>query len=159
LSRAGTLANRGHVEIARGIVNLRRGELDRAERTLDHASETVSGIPAHWAILHAALADLRTKQGRAGEARSLAEDAVRRFDEVCSTCAGILDPYFRRVQIEALEAAGDHQGARVALAKAHSLIVAQAAKITDPEIRESFLKNVPERAHILELARARLALE
>jgi hypothetical protein len=58
----------------------------------------------------------------------------------------------RLTHARALEATGDHGEARIRLASARAQILATAARIEDPEIRRSFLRDVPENARTLALA-------
>ena len=55
----------------------------------------------------------------------------------------------RLVYADALHAAGDHTGARVAIASARAELLADAAKIGDPLMRETYLTRVVENRAIL----------
>lgn len=63
----------------------------------------------------------------------------------------------RLVHAEALSATGDGDAARAAIADARDRLLAAAARIDDPALRDSFLHNVPENARTLARARAWLA--
>jgi hypothetical protein len=54
--------------------------------------------------------------------------------------------------VEVLVARGDRDAARARLVEARAQLAAQAAKITDDELRATFLSNVPENARTLALA-------
>jgi hypothetical protein len=64
------------------------------------------------------------------------------------------DALVRLTYAEALEAAGQHEPARKAIAEARDAIAWRASKIDDPALRTSFLEKVPENARTLELAAA-----
>jgi tetratricopeptide (TPR) repeat protein len=58
----------------------------------------------------------------------------------------------RLVLVEALEALGDHEGARTALASARDRLLAIARWIYDEPLRQSFLEAVPWNARLLALS-------
>jgi eukaryotic-like serine/threonine-protein kinase len=62
----------------------------------------------------------------------------------------------RLVHTRALEAIGEDSAARAALIAARDRLLARAAKIADPALREGFLRAVPDNARTLAVARARL---
>jgi hypothetical protein len=96
------------------------------------------------------LASVRLAQGRAEDALSLAEQAMR--EHKARGSFGLKGAVSRLVYAEALDAAGDRERAREALDPARERLLATAAKIDDPDLRRSFLENVPENARTLELA-------
>ena len=55
--------------------------------------------------------------------------------------------------MEALEACGKHDEARLAIEVARSRLLDRAARITDSDRRASFLRNVPSVARTMDLAR------
>jgi eukaryotic-like serine/threonine-protein kinase len=98
----------------------------------------------------AVLAAARLAQGEAVEAlpsARLAMDLLISLGEIEEGGA-----YIHVTWAEALAANGDPAAARAAIAEARDQLVAQAAKIADPELRASFLENVPENARTLALA-------
>jgi hypothetical protein len=58
----------------------------------------------------------------------------------------------RLVHAEALWALGDEGGARAAIRKARSSLLAQACAMDDCQLRQCFLENVPENARTIALA-------
>jgi hypothetical protein len=61
--------------------------------------------------------------------------------------------YLPLIHAGALEATGDHEGARAVIAAARLDLLARADAIGDPAYRRSFLENVPENARTLSRAR------
>ena len=58
------------------------------------------------------------------------------------------------VHAETLFAAGQDARASAALAAARERLLDRAARVDDPELRDSFLQRIPENARILQLADA-----
>jgi hypothetical protein len=63
------------------------------------------------------------------------------------------ESYVRLTYAEALDATGDRDAAREAIATARVRILERAAMIHDPRWKESFLERVRENARTLELAK------
>jgi hypothetical protein len=74
--------------------------------------------------------------------------------ESSAVCAFFRGAFLRLVHAECLEAAGDHEAAKVAISSARAHVLGNAAKIGDLEVRRCFLEEVPENRQTLELARA-----
>jgi hypothetical protein len=129
----------------------RAGDLEGAQRELDIALGMATPLERPGVL--ATLSMLRLAQGRAGEALAAAEDAVSRCTAMggCGMFRGALA---RLAHAEALDATGDRDAARRAIADARTHLLAIADKICDPAYRQSFLDNVPENARTLALARA-----
>ncbi|HWO19099.1 MAG TPA: protein kinase [Kofleriaceae bacterium] len=129
----------------------RRGDLDAADRELDAALERLG--PLEQAAALGTRAALRLAQGRAEDARAVAEDAVARCAAMggCGMFRGAL---VRLAHAEALHATGARAAAREAITEARARLLAIADRIGDPEYRRSFLEEVPENARTLALARA-----
>ncbi|MDC3960275.1 protein kinase, partial [Polyangium jinanense] len=130
---------------------LRTGDLDAAEREARAAKELAGTTPWRTAA-EARLAAILLRQQRADEALRLTEDAVTQYD--ASGGIGLHDMYLRLTHAEALHATGHHARARTVLLEVRDLLLSRAAKVQDPELRRSFLENVPENARILALAAA-----
>jgi tetratricopeptide (TPR) repeat protein len=101
------------------------------------------------ALAEILLADQRTDEAleaaRAALALVPAAEGGRRLDSA--------EARARLVHVEALAAAGDHAGARTALAEARGRLLTRAAALGDTVLRRSFLEGVPEHARTLDLAR------
>ncbi|WP_438001037.1 protein kinase [Sorangium sp. So ce185] len=129
-----------------------RGDLEAAEREALTALGMPSTTPGERAVLKRTLAAVRLAQGRVAEALADAEEAMAGYEALRMFFAkGSLA---RLIHAEALMAAGDQQRALAALAEARARLLANAAKIGDPELRRSFLEDIREHARTLELARA-----
>ena len=112
--------------------------------------EDVEAFPRARATAGAVLADARLHQGRAADALEAAKASMELRGSLQHRDDG--DALIRVVYAEALDAAGDHEGARAAGKAAREDLLARAEKITDPTLRKSFLSGVPEHARTLALA-------
>ncbi|MDC3958980.1 protein kinase domain-containing protein [Polyangium jinanense] len=130
----------------------RSGAYQEAEREAREAIEQLAATPSERSVAMATLACILLQQGRAAEARSLTEEAVAKRKEIGTT--GLFETFVQLTHAEALRATGDLARARTVLSEARARLLAQAAKIEDPELRRSFLENVPENAQIFALADA-----
>jgi tetratricopeptide (TPR) repeat protein len=130
------------------------GDAIRAER--ESRSLLDEPAPAHHrAYAFAVLSAAAAAQGRPAEALEAAQQAMELL-----TVAGELEEgewLLRLAQAEALLATGDTGGATAALAKARDRLLARASKITDADLRRSYLERVPENARLLSLAEQLLA--
>lgn len=99
-------------------------------------------------VLALALA-ARAELGRGDPAAALAHatESQRLLEELGSIEDG--DALARLVWVEALEASGRVAEAREALERARARLRERADKISDPELRRSFLENVPEHRETL----------
>ncbi len=68
-------------------------------------------------------------------------------------CGFFRGAFLRLVHVRCLDAAGDRDAAKVAIAAARARLLAIADKITSPKYCQSFLEVVPEKRRTLELAR------
>jgi len=174
---AGTLADRGALEEAYEVVSqnlaawqarglrmyegqgrrvladvlVRRGEFAAAEREARTALELLTFQPLDHMAATATLAAAYLAQGRAAEALAAAADAMQQYEALGAF--GFRGAYARLVHVEALEATGDHAGARRALSVACDRLGIQAAKIGDLTWRRRFLEDLPENVRTLALAR------
>ena len=108
--------------------------------------------PAVRAYARALVADVRLAEARSAEALAEARTAM----EILGGLEGIEEgeALIRVVHAEALAATGDGDGARAAIGEARDRLLARAARVVDPALRESLLSRVPENARTLALARA-----
>lgn len=106
----------------------------------------------------AVLACIRLAQGRAGEAREISERALSRARS-SGIGHAIRHGMLLLVHAEALHALGDHDAACQTIREAREDLRRRAAKIPDPEVRRSFLDNIPDHRRTLELARLWLGEE
>ncbi|MBK9261449.1 MAG: protein kinase [Polyangiaceae bacterium] len=129
--------------------------LDEAEQALVDVGDPASMIPCMRASHLSLRAKLRRRQGRLEDAADLAALAV---------VQGKLGPRFhygdnpfllRHAVI--LHELGHEKAARSVLAEARDDLLARAEKIPDPDIKRTFLENVPHNRRTLELAREWLA--
>ena len=127
-----------------GIVNLRAGDLDQA---VDCASEALT-MRRELDLVLWTTADLTTLAA----AQLATGDTAQALDYVCKAL-DILDgcggegpespqrDYYTCYQV--LTAIGNRDYARGALQSAYDLVTARADKISDPDLRQSFLARVP----------------
>ena len=90
--------------------------------------------------------------GRIAEARALADAGLTEAERIDGI--GFAEVRLRVAAAEARHAAGDGDGACVALRSALDHIVARADRITDPAWRASYLGRVPDNLRARELADA-----
>jgi hypothetical protein len=131
----------------------RAGALDEAEREALAALSLFAAAPVDHVGATATLAAVHLAQGRTAEALARAEDAMARYRAI-GACGFFRGGFASLVHAEALHAAGDRARAREAIAAARARIATIAARIPDPDLRESFLTRVPENLRALALARA-----
>jgi len=142
---------RGHWALAE--VLRRAGELDGAHAEIEAALailRTASPLDMPGAL--ATFAAVHLARGKTAEARAAAEEGLAQY-EAMAACGFFRGAFVRLVHAECLEAAGDHEAAKAAIASARDRLFAIAAKIGDPEYHKSFLESVPENRRTLELAR------
>ena len=134
-------------------VALAEGNAQEAER---HAREAcallqpflIYRVPARQVLGTALLA-----LGRAEEARRTAEEGVEELVRTASQ--GFYAVGIHQVLAEACFAVGDGEAGERALREATRLVQLRAADIPEPAVRERFLRQVPENARTLALARER----
>ncbi|AUX42432.1 uncharacterized protein SOCE26_038640 [Sorangium cellulosum] len=135
-----------------GEVLCRAGELEEAGRELDAALALLSessriDVPG----VLSTRAALCLRQGRAAEALAAAEDGLSRH-KALGACGFFRGARLRLVHAECLEAAGQRDAAREAIARARDRLLCVAEEIADPGYRQSFLEQVPENRRTIELA-------
>jgi eukaryotic-like serine/threonine-protein kinase len=126
------------------------GMLREAHRAVEIAPEGSSAQVFAMATLAAA----HIGSGQPDQAVEIGRRAMDLFLELGGVESG--EAAIRLTYGEALQAAGEREGARAALASARDSLLERAAKIRDIGRRETFLTNVPENARTLALARALL---
>jgi eukaryotic-like serine/threonine-protein kinase len=126
-------------------------ELARAEQETLAAMETFGLTPPLRAYALAVLGRIRLTGGAPESAEAHAREAMGILDALGGIEEG--ESYVRLTFAEALDANGDHDAAREAIATARVRILERAAMIHDPAWKSSFLESVRENARTLELAR------
>ena len=131
-----------------------KGELPEAEA---HAREACALLMPllvpHRVYVRTVLSAVLLAQGRATEAREVAELGVRDLEQMRSQ--GMFAVAIHLALVEACFAQGDTQAGEAALRDALRCVQARASDIPEAAARERFLRQVPENARTLELARQR----
>ncbi|HEY6560924.1 MAG TPA: protein kinase [Polyangiaceae bacterium] len=149
-------AQQDHRGAAFTHICLARLYLDRAEYARAEAQARVAAserdVPASLrAYAVGILAAALLAERRVTDALRAASEAFQLLD-VPSGLHDHGDAFVRLVYAEALFAAGQEAHASAALSSARERLMDRAARVDDPELRESFLSRVPENARILQLA-------
>ncbi|MDB4934680.1 MAG: Adenylate cyclase [Labilithrix sp.] len=141
----------GAARLYRALFLSMDAQLDVAEREMLAAIEAFGLTPPLRAYALAVLGRIRLT----GSAPERAEPAAREAMDVLDSLGGVEEgeSYVRLTFAEALDANGDHDAAREAIATARVRILERAAMIHDPSWKDSFLERVRENARTLELAR------
>ncbi|MBS2015084.1 MAG: protein kinase [Deltaproteobacteria bacterium] len=126
-------------------------QLTRAELETVAAIEVAGVTPPLRAYALAVLGRIHLRGSAPDRAEAPAREAMTVLDALGGVEEG--ESYVRLTFAEALEAAGDHDGACDAIATARVRILERAAMIRDPLWKDSFLERVRENARTLELAR------
>lgn len=148
----GDILIEGWSRIYLATILLRAGDLETAEAEARSATKLVGDTSPYQASARAALGEALLAQGRVEEAFDEARAAMALLDMLGKVEEG--EAQIRLVCAKALAATGDHAAARAAISEARSRLLAAANRIDDRALRESFLRNVPEHALTLALARA-----
>ncbi|WP_437875275.1 serine/threonine-protein kinase [Sorangium sp. So ce513] len=138
----------GRLQLAR--VLLLAGEPALAEEAARAAEALARAAPERLPAAMAARARALLELGRAGEALAATTEALSLLESDRHEEEGFL---VRLVHAEALAAAGQTAEARGAIALARNGLLVRAGRISDPAWRERFLRDVPDHARILALAR------
>jgi eukaryotic-like serine/threonine-protein kinase len=134
-----------------GDVLRRLNRLSEAEREALAALDLLGRSAPERAVMMATLAATVLAQGRPAEALASAEGAMAELEELGGFA--FKGAFVHLVHAEALHAAGKDADAAEKIAAARERLLAQAGKIADSALEQSFLENVPENARTLELAR------
>ncbi len=123
-----------------------------AEREVNVALEQIGVTPPLRAFGLALLAGIHLQNGRADRADGPARESLSVLEELGGVEEG--EAYIRLTYAEALDAVGEHDAAREAIATARVRILERTAMIQDPQWKDTFLQQVWENSRTLELARA-----
>jgi tetratricopeptide (TPR) repeat protein len=135
-----------------GMIHALAGDPAGAEREARRVLGA-EGVPSSFRPLAVGvLAGAALAQGRLAEGLAAAEEAMDLLRALQGLEEG--EPGVRLVHAEALVANGKRDEARRALDEARTRLLARAELISEPELRKSFLENVPEHARTLALAAA-----
>jgi tetratricopeptide (TPR) repeat protein len=129
------------------------GELARAEKRAREACELLASLPPFIPLAQWMVGTLVLLQGRVGEAREVATRALRHPEALGGR--GVAQVGLLQVLADACFAEGDTEEGDKALRQALRCMRSRAAEITDETVRERYLRQVPENARVLELARQR----
>lgn len=127
----------------------RQGELDLAEREALAARKLLDVAVLDAAAAGTTLAAVQLAQGRAREALGTVEATMGFYESL--RAFGFKGGFARLVYAEALLATGEVEAASAMLSAGRERLLAEAARVTDPKMRRSFLRSVPEHARTLEL--------
>ena len=141
----------GAARLYRALFLTMDAQLDRAEQETQAAIEAFGLTPPLRAYALAVLGRIRLTSSTPRRAEAPAREAMEVLDALGGVEEG--ESYVRLTFAEALEAAGDREAARDAIATARVRIMERAAMIHDPIWKDSFLERVRENARTLELAR------
>ncbi|MDC3958981.1 serine/threonine-protein kinase [Polyangium jinanense] len=142
----------GRIRWTLSYVFWRLGEHGKAEREARIAIGYLAPTSPMRAAALATLAEALLGLGRAPEALGIAKEAIAVRGGLGAF--GLYDAFVHLTYAKALRATGDLARARTVLFEARARLLSQATKIGDPELRKSFLENVPENAEIFALADA-----
>ncbi len=141
----------GHALLAR--MTAAGGALREAESHAHQACELLVSLPVYVVYARNVLSTILLAQERAAEAREVAELGVQELERMGSQGVYAVGMYLALAK--ACFAHGDASAGEGALRKALRCVRARASDIPEPEARERFLRQVPENARTLELARQR----
>ncbi|AUX34505.1 MULTISPECIES: serine/threonine-protein kinase [Sorangium] len=127
------------------------GDLEAAEREARSAIALLESAPTLGVQAIAVLVRALLGLGRTDEAMRAAAEASAQLSEFGTLEEG--EPFVRLTYAEALAASGRRAEASAAIASARDALLARAEKLSDPTWRERFLRDVPDNARTLELAR------
>jgi len=126
-------------------------DLERAERDVKLALEQTGATPPLRAYGLAILAGAHLKSGRPDRAEAPAREALQLLETLGGVEEG--EAFIRLTYAESLDAIGDHDGARGAIATARVRILERTAMIQDAQWKDTFVERVRENFRTLELAR------
>jgi tetratricopeptide (TPR) repeat protein len=145
----GVRVDEGRGRWALAEVLRRQGELELAEREALAARKLLGVAVLDEAAAATTLAAVQLAQGRAKEALGTVEATMGLYEAL--RAFGFKGGFARLVYAEALLATGEVEAASAALSASRERLLAEAARVTDPKMRRSFLRSVPEHARTLEL--------
>jgi tetratricopeptide (TPR) repeat protein len=153
----GDLRMEGGSLVYLALVDLAAGDLDRARQDAQRAAEVLAAVPPGLSYALATLAEVELARGDAAAALEAAGRAMRLCEQLGEIEEG--EAAVRLAWAEALAANGRTEDALAAWSGAEARLLARAAHISDPILRQCFLENVPENARTLERAAASRASE
>jgi tetratricopeptide (TPR) repeat protein len=143
----------GVAQLAKAKAALGGGDVAEAETRASKACELLAPFPFHQGVARTVLTGVLLAQGRAAEAREVATLGVRQLERSDSEGAEAVG--LRLALAEACLAEGDTQAGEAALRGALQCLRTRSEDLPDAAARERFLRQVPENARVLELARQR----
>jgi eukaryotic-like serine/threonine-protein kinase len=155
IALARTHANRRMESAARiylAFILTLTGDHERAAAEARAVADDPTAVRSMRAYAQATLAEVHQAEGRPREALAAAQKAMAMLVSLGGIEEG--ESLIRLMYAEALDAALERDAARAALTEARDRLLARAARIADPELRQSFLERVPENARTLARARA-----
>ncbi|WP_437475986.1 protein kinase [Sorangium sp. So ce1014] len=141
------------VRLLRAEAYLLLGELAEAEEELRAVGDPGALVPLVRTLLLSSMAEVRLRQGRAGEAVAFAREALD-WDRRAGAIFAPRQESLPAIYAEALHASGDAEAAREVIRAARDELLARADRIGDPAFRRGFLENVSANVRTLALARA-----
>jgi eukaryotic-like serine/threonine-protein kinase len=135
------------------LIEMAAGDALQAEAAARGALQVASiepALPLNQAESLAILGQTLLAQRRFPEALQVARQGMQMLEELGGIDDG--EAIIRLTLAESLEATGDHQAARQAIASARDRLLLRAGKIVDERLRKAFLEQVPENQKTLELA-------
>ncbi|WNG45683.1 protein kinase [Archangium minus] len=129
------------------------GELSEAEPHARRACELLTPFKPYLGFARSVLCAVLCARGNASEAREVAELGVRELGQLGNE--GVYAVGMHLALAEACFAQGDDSAGEMALREASRCVRARADDIPEPAARERFLRQVPENARTLALARER----
>ncbi|WP_437973000.1 protein kinase [Sorangium sp. So ce295] len=130
---------------------LAMGDFEAAEREARAAIALFESAPTLGVQAFSILARVLLGRGRTDEGMRAAAEASARLSEFGTLEEG--ESLVRLTYAEALAASGRRAEAEAAIASARTALLARAEQLSDPAWRERFLRDVPDNARTLELAR------
>jgi tetratricopeptide (TPR) repeat protein len=127
-------------------------ELEQAEEEVRLALGHSGATPPRRAFGLAILAAVHLASGNTARAEAPARESVQLLERLGGVEEG--EAYIRLTYAEVLDALGNQDGAREAIATARVRILERTAMIQDAQWKDTFLERVRENSRTLELARA-----
>ncbi|WP_437893318.1 hypothetical protein [Sorangium sp. So ce124] len=132
-------------------IALAMGDFEAAEREARAAIALFESAPTVGVQAFSVLARTLLGLGRTDEAMRAAAEASARLSEFGTLEEG--ESLVRLTYAETLAASGRRAEAEAAIASARTALLARAEQLSDPTWRERFLRDVPDNARTLDLAR------
>jgi hypothetical protein len=151
-TQGSNVVQQGLVHMVLARVEAGSGKLAEAEVQARKACERLASLPPLVPLVQWLLGSLLLAQGRMTEAR---EVATRSLQQAEPLGGGVAQVGLLQVLAEACFAENDTAEGEKTLRQALQCVRSRAANIPDESVRERFLRQVPENARTLELARQR----